>query len=69
MIYHPTYIEVKAVRLLGGKAKEAIDKLNDALEKCSEKEVNPELSEKIYINSRRLYRVAVRSARQEGWKL
>lgn len=66
MIYHPTYIEVKAVRLIGGKTKEAIDNLNASIAKCA---MTPEMSDKVYTNSRRLYRLAVTTARREGWKL
>ena len=66
MIYHPTYIEVKAVRLIGGKTKEAIDNLNASIVKC---DMTPEMSDKVYTSSRRLYRLAVTTARREGWKL
>ena len=66
MIYHPTYIEVKAVRLIGGKTEESIVKLKETMAKC---EVNEEMEDKIYTNLKRLYRVAVNAARREGWSL
>ena len=66
MKYRPTYIEVKAVRLIGGKTEESIVKLNETMEKCA---MTPEMSDKVYTSSRRLYRLAVTTARKEGWKL
>ena len=66
MKYRPTYIEVKAVRLIGGKIEESIVKLNETMAKC---EMNKEMNDKVYTSSRRLYRLAVTIARKEGWKL
>ncbi|CAB4189881.1 hypothetical protein UFOVP1288_21 [uncultured Caudovirales phage] len=67
MIYHPTYIEVKAVRLIGGKTLDAVKNLEESLAKCTV--ADPDLLNKIFTSQRKLYREAVKAARKAGWTL
>jgi hypothetical protein len=67
MIYHPTYIEVRAVRLIGGKPMKDIAKLDQTL--ADVKDVNPTAIDKAYYSKRRIYRAAVKTAINQGYEL